>query len=119
MDGLKNHFNISWLSMLLIAVVVPVLVGRWPAYIAIMAGVIAGSLLSIVLQGALIADVVDTLYNGYHIQSGVAALDKLLNRGGMSTMYSLATLFCSWRAWRSTRRFWSNQRDSRHVDSSI
>ncbi len=92
-DGLKNHFNISWLSMLPITVVVPLLVGGWPAYIAIMAGAIAGSRLSIVLQGTSIADVTDTLYNGYHIQSGVAALDELLNRGGMSAMYPLAMLF--------------------------
>ena len=95
MDGLKSHFNISWLSMLPIAVIVSLLVGKWPAYIAIMAGALAGGILAIPLQGASNIEVVDTLYNGYHIQSGVEELDRLLNRGGMSTMYPLAMLFLS------------------------
>lgn len=93
MQGLENHFTIGWLSMVPIAVVVPLLIAGLPAYTAIMAGAIAAGLVSIMLQGASIADVTDTLYNGHHIESGVSALDKLLNRGGMSAMYPLAMLF--------------------------
>ena len=58
-----------------------------PALPALVAGVVAGGLAAVALQGIGIADLLLISYDGFASSSGNAAVDDLLTRGGMSSMY--------------------------------
>ena len=102
---LKTEFDPS-LWMLLPMVIVFVLAAKkFPAFPTIMIGALLGGLFAIVFQPqhvqqlagieggmGLIKGVWISLFNGYKSDTGVAALDELLTRGGMSSMLNTVWL---------------------------
>jgi Na+:H+ antiporter, NhaC family len=69
---------------------------RVPALPAVMLGAIVGGLFANLIQGASLAAVLDIAYNGVKAGTGVAAVDDLLSRGGMSSMYgTIGIIFCA------------------------
>ncbi len=59
-----------------------------PAIPSMSIGVLAGGAVSLFVQGVSLNSIVSTLYSGFKIESGVAEIDTLLNRGGMVGMTS-------------------------------
>lgn len=83
---LQEHFVITpWL--LLPALIVFILaVKRMPPIPSLFAGVIAGAVTAMLVQGAGLHDVFVYSNSGFKIASGSDAIDTLLNRGGIQSM---------------------------------
>jgi len=84
--ALDESFLISpWL--LLPAVLVIILaVKRMPPIPSLFAGVLAGGATAMIVQGVGLHEVVSFANYGYSIETGVEAMDSLLNRGGIQSM---------------------------------
>lgn len=78
--------------LLIIPVVVAVLVAKKiPPLPALSVGVILGLLAQVFVQGGDLGTAVQTLHDGYKIQSGNEMIDELFNRGGIeSMMYTIS-----------------------------
>ncbi|MFN8379239.1 MAG: Na+/H+ antiporter NhaC [Anaerolineae bacterium] len=107
LHALESSFNISLLTLLPLFLVLVLAWRRVPAFVAIMAGALAGGLIAILLQPqqviafvndptlsaplALLKGVWSSLANGYSALTGYPKIDDLVSRGGMSSM-----LFTVW-----------------------
>ncbi|MCC6414887.1 MAG: Na+/H+ antiporter NhaC [Opitutaceae bacterium] len=94
--GLNQGFAISpWLLVPPLAVLVMV-VARMPALPALTIGAGLGAVFASVFQGVPFARILDVSYNGFVSQTGVTAVDGLLTRGGMASMYgTIGIILCS------------------------
>lgn len=88
--GIQENFNLSPLVLIPVAVVIVLLIFKIDAVPAILLGAIAGIAVAIPLQGESLVDLLGIGYNGFTIESGSALIDKLLNRGGITSMASVA-----------------------------
>lgn len=67
---------------------------RVPAIPSLFLGVMAGGLLAILAQGASLQDVFVAMQSGYVSQTGFAAVDNLLTRGGLNgMMWTISLVF--------------------------
>ncbi len=105
---LAGQFNISWINLLPAVVVIALVVRKVPAFPALLIGALTGCVFAVGFQReavlrfvgetdlptslALLKGAWTSLYNGYTLQSGNAALDELLSRGGMSSMLNTVWL---------------------------
>ena len=94
-DGLKGHFNMGFWAFIPLIVTVGLMLFKVPSLLAMLSGAITAIVVAIFYQGVPVADAFNTFYSGFSIESGNEILDKLLNRGGIADMWSLAgvTLF--------------------------
>jgi NhaC family Na+:H+ antiporter len=84
--GLNDVFVIHPLLLLMPVLTIILMIKRTPAIPALMGVSILGGLLAIFVQGATVTSVIQVMTNGFHVESGVTALDSLLNRGGLMSM---------------------------------
>ncbi len=107
-DALASHFVIGWYLLLPLVLVLGLVVRRVPALPALLLGALAGCVFAVLFQQEAVLTYVGTtdvsrptallkgawisLFDGYKIESGNAALDSLLSRGGMSSMLSTVWL---------------------------
>lgn len=89
-EGIRANFNISPLTMIPVAVVIVLLLFKVDAVPAILLGGIAGLAVAVPLQGESFTDMLGIAYSGFSIESGSELIDKLLNRGGITSMSSTA-----------------------------
>lgn len=92
MIALDGHFNISWYMLIPAFVVIGLLVMKKPSIPTITFGAVLGILWTVLFQNTSIVDAIQNSYSGYSIQSGVEFMDKLLNRGGISSMLDVILL---------------------------
>lgn len=85
--GLDSAVSMSGWLLLPPALVLGLVVMRVPALPALVAGVIAGGLAAMALQGQDLAGLMVVAYDGFIADTGNSAVDDLLSRGGMSSMY--------------------------------
>ena len=107
-QALAGTFNISLLTLLPLAVVLFMAWRKFPALPTILGGALLGGLLALVLQPAVVRDYAQApdlstglalfkgvwraLADGYVSNTGHEAVDKLLTRGGMSSMLTTVWL---------------------------
>lgn len=84
---LRHEYVISPWLLAAPALVVLMVLRRTPAMPAIFTGAVLGGILAGLVQGQSFAAVLAVAYDGYKAATGVAAVDDLLSRGGMSSMY--------------------------------
>ncbi|MDF3416645.1 Na+/H+ antiporter NhaC [Sulfitobacter sp. M57] len=84
--ALENSFNLSPWLMLPALLVVVLAVLKMPAIPSLFIGVLLASLLAMYVQGASIHDIFTYANYGYSVETGVEAMDKLMNRGGIQSM---------------------------------
>lgn len=100
--ALEASFNISFWTLLPLAVVLVMAVRRVPAFVAIMAGALAGGVVAVILQPqiviafandpalstplAMLKGVWESLATGFSISTGYPKIDELVSRGGMASM---------------------------------
>ncbi len=92
-DTLDGRFNLNPLVILPMVVLLVLSVMKVPAVPAMFAGVVMGSLTALIFQGASISEALTAINYGYKSDTGLALVDKLLNRGGIQSMmwtFSLA-----------------------------
>ncbi|VAW06774.1 Na+/H+ antiporter NhaC [hydrothermal vent metagenome] len=111
MDILNQNFHIGVYLLIPMAVVFYMAYKRLPAFPTIMVGALVGGLFAVIFQQDVIVKFVGgdqagfinmfdgvwrALYGGYTADTGNAALDKLLSRGGMSSMlYAVWLIICA------------------------
>ncbi len=86
LSTLSKTFNIGLLSLVPPLLVIVMSVKRVPAIPALSCGVVFSGLWAILTQGAGFVDVVKVTMDGYVSKTGLAAVDKLLTRGGLNSM---------------------------------
>ena len=86
---LNGIFKIGWVSLLPLILVVVLLIRKVAAFISILMGALFGVFVAYFYQGRGFSEIMKTLYEGFTISSGVEFVDKLLNRGGMMSMFDL------------------------------
>ncbi len=88
-NGLSSNFNISLIHIIPVVLVLFLSVKQVPAFIAFGVGIGSGIIWSMFLQGRGFIENLGFIMNGFSIESGVEAVDSLVNRGGFSSMLSL------------------------------
>ncbi len=89
LGGIAANFNLSILTLLPVVLVIVMLLFKVPAFPTIMIGAVGGGIIAMLCQGAGFKDVMTAMLSGYKIDSGILLVDKLLNRGGIASMYSI------------------------------
>ncbi|MBL8145316.1 MAG: Na+/H+ antiporter NhaC [Anaerolineae bacterium] len=102
LHALESSFNISLVTLIPLFLVLFLAWRRVPAFVAIMAGALAGGVIAVLFQPqqvitfandpalnaplALLKGVWASLANGYSALTGYPMIDELVSRGGMSSM---------------------------------
>ena len=89
LGGLASNFNLSVVTLIPVVLVIVLLLFKVPAFPTIMIGAVGGGIVAMISQGAIFKEVVTSMLSGFSIDSGILLVDKLLNRGGISSMYSI------------------------------
>jgi NhaC family Na+:H+ antiporter len=108
LNGLTQSFSIGWYLLIPVALVLGMVVMRMPAFPALLIGALVGCIFAVLFQAdatvgyaaspelsrgvALVKGAWMSLFDGYRLESGNAALDELLSRGGMSSMLTTVWL---------------------------
>ena len=91
LETLDKHFLINPVFLLPPVLVMVVAYRRVPAIPGIVAGAAAAALLGLALQGNTYGDFLNVAFSGYVSETGVAAVDDLLSKGGLESMlYTIA-----------------------------
>ena len=110
-QSLGAQFNIGLHVLLPVVVVLGLVIGRMPAFPALLIGALVGCVFAVLFQQeavlayvgqndlprsvALLKGAWMSLFDGFRLESGNAALDELLSRGGMSSMLTTVWLILS------------------------
>ncbi|RTQ96899.1 Na+/H+ antiporter NhaC family protein, partial [Halomonas nitroreducens] len=84
--ALEANFTISPWLLLPAVLVIGLAVKRMPPIPSLFAGVLAGAVTALLVQGVGVHEVVTYANSGYAIDTGIATIDSLLNRGGIQSM---------------------------------
>lgn len=92
-NALINNYNtLSPLLLLVPVAVIVMVIFKVPAIPGLIAGVLLGAIVSVVFQGASIADVFVVAKGGYISSTGMDFVDQLLTRGGLDSMLGTVSL---------------------------
>ena len=72
--------------------VIALIVAKKPTIPTFVAGIVAGALIAMFVQGASIDKIMSVMYSGYKGASGSKVVDSMLNRGGFNSMMSTVAL---------------------------
>lgn len=86
-DGLNGAYNMTPLLLLPLVFMIVMIVGKVPAVPCMMICALLGVVFAVAVQGASMGDALGYFYSGFVGATGNATIDKLLTRGGMSSMY--------------------------------
>lgn len=86
LDGLGQQFNINPLLLLPPILVIAMVIFKIPAIPGLIAGTILGGVFAAIFQGSGLGDIVNAAHYGYTSETGIAAIDDLLTRGGLDSM---------------------------------
>jgi len=89
MNGLAANFNLGPVCLLPIIAVIVMLLFKIPALPTILCGAVFGALTAMFTQGSTWLACLNVMRSGFSIKSGIFLVDKLLNRGGISSMYNV------------------------------
>jgi len=94
--SISEQFNLSPILLFLPLLVIVMVIFKLPALPALLVGSIIGGGFAMVFQGSNMQEVFAAAFDGYVSETGNAALDELLSRGGMdSMMFTVALIICA------------------------
>jgi NhaC family Na+:H+ antiporter len=85
-NALDDNFNISVWLLLPALIVMGLAIKKYPPIPSLFAGVVVGGATAMIAQGQSLQSIFDFANNGYSIETGIAEIDSLLNRGGIQSM---------------------------------
>ena len=98
-NGMQNNFTIHWLLLLPPCLVIVMVVKKIPPLPALFGGMILGGIFAMLMQGSSLADVMSSAMGGYQSETGVAQVDELLSKGGLTgdtgMMWTVALIICA------------------------
>ena len=83
---LSTEFSISPLLLIPPILVIVMVVFKVPAIPGLIGGVVLGGIFAGLFQGADMSSIIDAAHYGYVSETGIAAVDDLLSRGGLDSM---------------------------------
>lgn len=92
LETLAGTFNINPVLWLPPFVVVALIVMKKPTVPTFFAGIVTAMILAFVFQGVGLTDQMNAMASGYTTSTGVEIVDKMVIRGGISSMYSTIVL---------------------------
>jgi len=93
---LDSQFNINLLLLIPPLLIMVCAIKKMPAIPGITMGVISAAILGIFFQGNGFGDILNAAYGGYASNSGLAAVDSLLTKGGFTSMlYAISIVLCA------------------------
>ncbi len=92
MNVIQTNFVVSPWLLLVPATVILMVAFKVPALPALIVGVFLGWITQFTVQGGAVADAVNTLQNGFTIETGNASVDELFSRGGIQDMMYTVSL---------------------------
>lgn len=94
--ALTSHFTIHWGLLVPPLLVIAMVTFRVPALPALLAGSVIGGATAMAVQHLSLAEVMAVAQTGFAAETGVPAVDTLLNRGGMVSMLpTVALIVCA------------------------
>lgn len=95
-SGVEGAFHLTGWLWLAPALVLALVGAKVPALPALMLGVVAGVAAAVIGQGMTLGRLAVIAYDGYVSSTGKPAVDELLSRGGMSSMYgTIGLIVCA------------------------
>ena len=95
METLADNFVISPLLILPVFLIIVVVVLKIPAIPGLLMVALVGMLCAFFVQGQDLMSVLNAAYSGVKMDTGVAEINRLVNRGGMVSMLSTICLLLS------------------------
>lgn len=96
MAGVEGGFRFSAWLLVPPLTVLGLVVARVPALPSLLLGTVAGGVAAVALQDLSLAAVLGVAYDGFTSETGVVAVDELLTRGGMASMYgTVGIILCA------------------------
>lgn len=92
-DTLGASFHLGLLAFAPVLVTFTLLALRKPALPSIFSGAVAGAVVAMISQGQGLASMLDIMWGGYTLTTGVTIVDELVSGGGITEMLPLAALF--------------------------
>ncbi len=93
---LDSQFNINLLLLIPPLLIMVCAIKKMPAIPGITMGVISAAILGIFIQGNGFGDILNAAYGGYTSNTGIAAVDSLLTKGGFTSMlYAISIVICA------------------------
>lgn len=92
---LEASFSLNPLALLPVPVVVGLILWKKPSLPTFVAGIAAAAVLAMILEGASLQKVLAWMYGGFSIHTDSAFVDKMLNRGGFTSMLGTIGLLMS------------------------
>lgn len=94
LNGLSTNFVINPLLLIPPIMVIAMVIKKVPALPGLFGGAFLAAIFALIVQKASLAAVIRSAYSGYTSETGMAMIDSLLSRGGMSSMsYSITLVF--------------------------
>ena len=93
-SGLDAAFNLNPALLIPLVLMIVLILLKVPAMPCMIICALTGAIFAVIFQGTDAATILSNLMSGYVSETGNASLDKLLTRGGMSSMYGTVALMC-------------------------
>ncbi|MDY3281206.1 Na+/H+ antiporter NhaC family protein [Dysosmobacter sp.] len=91
--ALEANFRMGIAAVVPMVIVFGMLAVKMPSIPSLLCGAFSGGVVACLVEGRTMAEVITYFWSGYSIDSGSEMVDKLLNRGGITSMSSTAILF--------------------------
>lgn len=85
---LAANFNLNPVTLLPVPLVIALIAMKKPTIPTFVAGIAAGAILAVMMQGETVTSILQTMYAGFSTETGSAFVDEMLNRGGFTSMLS-------------------------------
>lgn len=96
LNGLEAGFNLNIFTLIPVVVMIVMMAKKAPAVATMISAAAAGVLVTIFVQGQSLANSLNYLVNGYVGNTGVADVDRIITRGGITGMMgTIALMFFS------------------------
>ena len=87
---IEKSFNLNPISLLPVFVVIGLIAWKKPTIPTFVAGIAVAAFLGMFLQDVSLKNMMNYMYSGFSIHTDSAFVDKMLNRGGFTSMTSRA-----------------------------
>ena len=88
LSTIERSFNLNPIALLPVPVVIALIVMRKPTIPTFVAGIAVAAVLAMTLQGVSLKSMMSYMYSGFSTDTGSVFVNKMLNRGGFTSMMS-------------------------------
>jgi NhaC family Na+:H+ antiporter len=91
-NSLEKHFSMGFIAFVPVVVLLSLLIFKWPTIPSMLISALAGAATAVLYQGVPYQKIMLFFWKGYSISTGEKFLDNLLNRGGITSMFTTGAM---------------------------